>query len=425
MRVLVLGKGAREHAIVDKLVKSSEVDKVWCARGNAATAEIAGNVPMWAEDTEDIVKFCKENGVDVVIINPEVALTMGLPDVLKENGIYAFAPSFRAAQLELSKSFAKSLMRRYEIPVPEYGVFDDEQEAFEYIDTMSMPVVVKADGAEGGQGLIIARDEITAKLAVSVILKDRAFGDAGSRVVIEEFLQGVQVGILVFSDGENFVIGEDAVVYKRAMDGDRGPHTGGMGALSPSFMVDKADMLRIKDEIIAPLLEALKKEGTPYVGPMFLHVVVTERGPKVVDLNVRFNDPATQVILPRLKTDLGLIIRHCMEKRLDEIEIEWEDFVTVGVVTVSEGYPIKYRKGFKIKGLSLEEKDGSLIYLAAVKKDKDSYVTDGGRVVNVIGKGKNVAEARENAYRRLKEIYFDGMYYRKDIGEDIEKRQNV
>ncbi len=423
MKVLVIGRGARESAIVNKLYKSSIVDEIFTATGNAYTEKFSENVNIKAEETDKLVEFCKDKQIDVVIINPEIALNLGLSEFLSENGIYAFAPNKEAAKLELSKSFAKSIMKECGVPIPEYQVFKDEKKAFEYIDKSEMPIVIKADGIEGGNGIIIAKDEITAKLAVTVILRDQYFGEAGNKVVIEEFLEGEQIGVIVFADGNNVLVGDEAFIYRRAHDLDRGPHTGGMGSFSPTAVVDKETKKKIEEEIVKPLFKGLAEKGIFYVGPLFLHLIKEKDGNiKVVDINVRFNDPATQVLLPRLKTDFGEILKKAKEKKLNELNLEWENKVAVNVVIVSGGYPVKYETGKKITGIEEVEKMPDVeIYLAAVVKRADGYYTKGGRIVNVVGFGKNLEEARKKAYEAVEKIKFEKMHYRTDIAKATEE----
>lgn len=417
MKVLILGRGGREHAIAWKISQSKNVDKIYVATGNAGMEEFAEIVNIKAEEVDKLLEFALDKKIDLTLVGPEVSFMRGIVDKFNEHNLKIMGPTRKVAQLEASKAFAKELMDKYNIPTAKYGAFDNEEEAFEYIETVGAPLVVRADGLAAGKGLIVAKDEITAKLAVNVMMKDKIFGEAGSKVVIEEFLVGRSITVFAFIQNNKVIGYTTAEDYKRAYDGDRGPNTGGMGAFSPSNKVDEKLIARIEKEILNSVLNAMKKEGLDYSGIMFINFILTNDGPKVVEFNLRFNDPLTQVILPRLENDLFEVIMHILNGEGDTIEIKWKDKICLGVVAVSQGYPLKYKTDFVISGIDeVNVGDDILLFHARTKKVGNNYLTCGGRIVDIISLGNSIEEVRKKVYGEMKKIDYYGIHYRHDIG---------
>lgn len=417
MKVLVLGRGGREHAIVWKVAQSPLVKKVYCATGNSGISQLAELVSISAEKIHDLLDFALKKKIDLTLVGPEISLTEGIVDLFSENGLKIVGPTRKIAQMEGSKAFAKNLMEKYGIPTAGFGAFSSEQEAFAYIEQKGAPLVIRADGLSAGKGVIVARDEITAKLAVNVMMKDQIFGDAGKKVVIEEFLQGEEAACFAFIH-KNKVLGsctcED---FKRAYDGNRGPNTGGMGAFSPSEKISSAMMKKINKEILDPVLKAMKKEGMDYSGIMFVNLIICDGSPKVTEFNLRFNDPLTQVVLPRLKSDLVEVMNCILTDNVKDLKIEWDKRHSLSVVGVSQGYPLKYNEGFIISGLDkVSVCDDLFLFHAGTKMYNGQLVTSGGRVFDVTGLGKNLEEVREKVYQEMKKVCYTGIHYRRDIG---------
>lgn len=416
MKVLVVGSGGREHAIVWKLSQSRKVDKIFCAPGNGGISELAECLDIGVLDTEGIIKACKDNKIDLVIVAPDDPLATGMVNELTKAGIRAFGPTREAALIEASKKFSKNLMKKYGIPTAEFETFDNTEKALEYIKERKYPIVVKADGLALGKGVLICGNEEEAREAVLTIMERKKFGDAGNSIVIEEFLTGKEVSVLSFTDGKTIVPMVSAQDHKRVFDGDKGPNTGGMGAFSPSNVYTEEVAEICMNRIFRPTIEAMNKEGRTFKGVLYFGLIITEDGPRVLEYNARFGDPETQVVLPRLKNDLLDIIEAVIDERLDEIKIEWDDSACLCVIMASEGYPQEYRKGLKITGLDSVE-DDIIVFHAGTKKAGNEYFTNGGRVLGVTALGKSLKEARDKAYNAVSRIHFEGAHYRRDIGK--------
>ena len=419
MKILVIGGGGREHAIVKKLSESKYNPELFCAPGNGGIAQIATCLPVKATDVEGVVKTALENKIDLVFVAPDDPLMLGMVDALEEKGIRAFGPHQCAAIIEGSKVFSKELMKKYGIPTASYEVFDDSEKAIEYIKAQNdYPTVVKADGLALGKGVIIANDYKEAEDAVKSIMCDKVFGASGNKVVIEEFLTGPEVSVLAFTDGKTIVPMVSAQDHKRALDNDKGLNTGGMGAFSPSknYTSDVAD--ECFEKIFKPTMDAMNKEGRKFKGVIYFGLMLTPKGPKVIEYNARFGDPETQAVLPRLKTDFIDIINAVIDEKLDEIKIEWSDNAAVCIVLASGGYPTKYESGKEIFGLDSEgvNTDDVFVYHAGTKAENGKIYTAGGRVLGVTSVGKDLDEAISKSYSALKNITFEKMHYRNDIG---------
>ncbi len=417
MKVLVVGGGGREHTIVWKIAKSPKVDKIYCAPGNGGIAELAECVPIKATDIDGVVKFAKENKIDLVMVAPDDPLVMGMVDALEKEGIRAFGPKANAAIIEGSKVFSKELMKKYNIPTAGYEVFDNPADALEYIRGGSFPTVIKAEGLALGKGVIIAKDLAEAEAGIHDIMEDKVFGESGNRVVIEEFLTGPEVSVLAFCDGKTVVPMVSAQDHKRAYDNDEGLNTGGMGTFSPSRLYDDAKAKECMENIFLPTVKAMAAEGRPFKGVLYFGLMMTEKGVKVIEYNARFGDPETQVVLPRLKTDLVEIMEAVIDERLDQINIEWEDNAAVCVVLASGGYPVKYKSGYEISGLDkISKYDDLTVFHAGTKKEGDKLVTAGGRVLGITAVGENLDAAIKRAYEGVDMVSFTDCHFRKDIG---------
>ncbi len=422
MKVLIVGSGGREHAIAYCVSRSSKVDKIYCTPGNAGIAEYAECVPIGAMEFDKIRDFAKEKAVDLVIVGMDDPLVGGLVDVLEDAGIRTFGPRKNAAILEGSKSFAKHLMKKYNIPTGDYEAFTDPDEALAYLETAKFPIVLKADGLALGKGVLICQDLEEAREGVKTIMLDKKFGDAGNEMVIEEFLTGREVSVLSFVDGNIVKTMTSAQDHKRAGDGDTGLNTGGMGTFSPSpFYTPEIDAY-CQTHIFQPTVDAMKAEGRPFKGIIFFGLILTEDGPKVLEYNVRFGDPEAQVVLPRMKNDLIDVCEACIDGTLDRIDLEFEDNAAVCVVLASDGYPVSYEKGFPITGLNeIKKHEGYYCFHAGTKFDGEEIVTNGGRVLGITAKGKDLKEARANAYAATEWIDFANKYMRHDIGKAIDE----
>ena len=414
MKILVVGGGGREHTIIWKLKQGREDIDIYCAPGNGGISDIATCVPIGATDIDGIVAYAKNGSFDLVIVAPDDPLYMGMVDRLNEEGIRAFGPTQSAAEIEGSKVYAKQLMKKYGIPTAEYEVFDSYDSACAYVQSCKLPTVVKADGLALGKGVIICETVQQAIDALTEIMVDRKFGDAGSRVVIEEYIEGPEVSVLSFCDGKTILPMASAQDHKRAYDGDKGPNTGGMGTFSPTPKYVGALKDEIEETIIRRTLYALNEEGRTFKGVIFFGLMLTADGPKVLEYNARFGDPEAQVVLPRMKNDLLDVIEVVIDGTLCDITLEWDERSAVCVVMASGGYPGKYQKGLPISGLD-DVSDATVFHAGTAKKD-GQYVTSGGRVLGVTALGKDIADAREIAYGNVKRIAFDGAQYRSDIG---------
>ena len=423
MKVLVIGGGGREHAICWKLSKSPKVDELYCAPGNAGIAEVAKCVDIGVMDFEKMADFAKKEAFDLVVVGPDDPLAGGIVDVLEEKGLRVFGPRKNAAILEGSKAFSKDLMKKYGIPTAAYETFDTPEAALNYLETAPVPIVLKADGLALGKGVLICNTREEAKEGVKTLMLDKQFGHAGDRIVVEQFMTGREVSVLSFVDGKTIKIMTSAQDHKRAKDGDQGLNTGGMGTFSPSPFYTKEVDEFCKKYIYQPSVDAMKKEGRTFKGIIFFGLMLTADGPKVLEYNARFGDPETQVVLPRMKNDIVEVFEACIDGTLNQIELEFEDNAAVCVVLASDGYPVKYEKGFKIHGLEkFKDADGYYVFHAGTKFDEDGdIVTNGGRVLGVTAKGKDLKEARANAYKATEWIDFANKYMRHDIGHAIDE----
>mgnify|MGYP002508248123 FL=1 len=417
MKVLVVGSGGREHALVWKISQSPMVDKIYCAPGNAGIGQMAECVAIKAEDLDGLLEFAVQNEIGLTVVGPEVPLTMGIVDKFQEKGLKIFGPSGRAAEIEGSKTFAKDLMAKYGIPTAKYGAFTDAAAAKAFLAEVGLPCVVKADGLAAGKGVLICETKEEAETAVEDILVDNKFGNAGSRVVVEEFLTGQEVSMLAFSDGKTIVPMVSSQDHKRIWDGDKGLNTGGMGAYSPA-PIYTADIHEIVvPQVLEATIKAMEQEGRPFAGILYAGLMLTADGPKVLEFNARFGDPETQAVLPRLKSDLVEIFLAIIDGRLAEMNIEWHEEAAVCVVMASGGYPESSDKGRVITGLKEAEEAGAIVFHAGTKETDGNIVTNGGRVLGISALGKDIAEAIENAYKGVKQITFENMQYRTDIGK--------
>ncbi len=422
MKVLIVGSGGREHAIAWKVAQSPRVDKIYCAPGNAGIAEYAECVNIGAMEFDKLAAFAKENSIDLTIIGMDDPLVGGVVDVFEAQGLRVFGPRKNAAILEGSKAFSKDLMKKYGIPTAAYETFDSPQAALEYLETADMPIVLKADGLALGKGVLICNTREEAREGVKTLMLEKQFGTAGDRIVVEEFMTGREVSVLSFVDGSTIKIMTSAQDHKRAGDGDTGLNTGGMGTFSPSpFYTPEVDAF-CREHIYQKTVDAMKAEGRAFQGIIFFGLMLTEKGPRVLEYNARFGDPETQVVLPRMKNDIMDVFEACVDGRLDEIDLEFEDNAAVCVVLASDGYPVKYDKGFAIKGLkNFENKEGYYVFHAGTKFDGGkNLVTNGGRVLGVTATGKDLKEARNNAYAATEWVEFDNKYMRHDIGKAID-----
>ncbi len=422
MKVLIVGSGGREHAIATSVAKSPKVEKIYCAPGNAGIGQIAECVPIGAMEFDKLAAFAKEKEIDFTIVGMDDPLVGGLVDVLEAEGFKVFGPRKNAAILEGSKAFSKDLMKKYHIPTAAYENFDDAQEALAYLETAKFPIVLKADGLALGKGVLICNTLEEAKEGVASIMLDKKFGSAGNRMVIEEFMTGREVSVLSFVDGKTIRIMTSAQDHKRAQDGDQGLNTGGMGTFSPSpFYTEEVDAF-CRKYIYQATVDAMAAEGRPFKGVIFFGLMLTPDGPRVLEYNARFGDPEAQVVLPRMKNDIIEVMEACVEGTLDQIDLEFEDNAAVCVVLASDGYPVSYEKGFVIKGLEkFDEAEGYYCFHAGTKQTEEGIVTNGGRVLGVTAKGKDLKEARANAYAATEWVTFDNKYMRHDIGKAIDE----
>ena len=423
MKVLIVGGGGREHAIAACVAKSPKVDKIYCAPGNAGIGQIAECVPIGAMEFDKIVAFAKEQAIDLTIVGMDDPLVGGLVDALEAEGLRAFGPRKNAAILEGSKAFSKDLMKKYNIPTAAYENFDDPEKALVYLRTEAkFPIVLKADGLALGKGVLICKDLEEAKAGVKEIMLDKKFGTAGNEMVIEEFMTGREVSVQCFVDGKPIRPMTSAQDHKRAKDGDQGLNTGGMGTFSPSpFYTEEVDKF-CKEHIYQATVDAMAAEGRPFTGIIFFGLMLTAEGPKVLEYNARFGDPEAQVVLPRMKTDIIEVMEACVNGTLDQIELEFEDNAAVCVVLASDGYPVKYEKGIPMHGFeNFKNKDGYYCFHAGTKFKDGEIVTNGGRVLGITATGKNLKEARKNAYEATDWIQFANKYMRHDIGKAIDE----
>ena len=422
MKVLIVGGGGREHAIAYCVAKSSKVEKMYCAPGNAGIAELAECVPIGAMEFDKLVTFAKEKEIDLAIVGMDDPLVGGLIDEFEKAGIRAFGPRKNAAILEGSKAFSKDLMKKYDIPTAAYENFDNADEALAYLETAKFPIVLKADGLALGKGVLICNTLEEAKAGVKEIMLDKKFGASGNTMVVEEFMTGREVSVLSFVDGKTIKTMTSAQDHKRAKDGDQGLNTGGMGTFSPSPFYTKEVDEFCRKYVYQKTVDAMAAEGREFKGIIFFGLMLTEDGPKVLEYNARFGDPEAQVVLPRMKNDLIDVIEACIDGTLDQVDLQFEDNAAVCVVLASDGYPVAYEKGLTITGLDeFDKHDGYYCFHAGTKFDGDQIVTNGGRVLGVTAKGATLKEARANAYKATEWVKFDNKYMRHDIGKAIDE----
>ena len=422
MKVLIVGGGGREHAIAYCVAKSSKVEKMYCAPGNAGIAELAECVPIGAMEFDKLVTFAKEKAIDLAIVGMDDPLVGGLIDEFEKAGIRAFGPRKNAAILEGSKAFSKDLMKKYDIPTAAYENFDNADEALAYLETAKFPIVLKADGLALGKGVLICNTLEEAKAGVKEIMLDKKFGASGNTMVVEEFMTGREVSVLSFVDGKTIKTMTSAQDHKRAKDGDQGLNTGGMGTFSPSPFYTKEVDEFCRKYVYQKTVDAMAAEGREFKGIIFFGLMLTEDGPKVLEYNARFGDPEAQVVLPRMKNDLIDVIEACIDGTLDQVDLQFEDNAAVCVVLASDGYPVAYEKGLPITGLDeFKKHEGYYCFHAGTKFNGDQIVTNGGRVLGVTAKGKDLKEARANAYAATEWVKFDNKYMRHDIGKAIDE----
>lgn len=424
MKVLVVGGGGREHAIVRSVAESRRVDKIYCAPGNAGMEDLAECVDISVMEFDKLTAFAKKQGVDFTIIGPDDPLAAGIVDAFEKEGMKVFGPRKNAAIIEASKAFSKDLMKKYNIPTAQYETFSSSDEALKYLETSNYPIVLKADGLALGKGVLICKTKEEAQKGVKTLMLDKQFGSAGDRIVIEEFLSGREVSVLCYCDGKTIKPMTSAQDHKRAKDGDQGLNTGGMGTFSPSpFYTDEVDAF-CKKYVYQATIDAMKAEGRDFTGILFVGLILTKDGPRVLEYNARFGDPEAQVVLPRMKNDIIDVMEACIDGKLADVNLEFEDNAAVCVVLASDGYPVKYEKGKVITGLdTFKDKDGYYVFHAGTKKTEEGIVTDGGRVLGVTAKGTTLKEARKNAYEAAKWINFSNKYMRNDIGKAIDEAE--
>ncbi|QSZ26938.1 phosphoribosylamine--glycine ligase [Aceticella autotrophica] len=414
MKILVVGGGGREHAIVHKLSQSPKVDKIYCAPGNAGISQLADCIDINVSNIDELKRFALMSGIDITVVGPEVPLIQGIVDEFENAGLKIFGPRSAAAAIEGSKNFSKCLLQKYNIPTGRYKAFNKYEEALKFLKEIWYPVAVKADGLAQGKGVFLVKSFTEAKEAIDLMMKEKIFGTSGDTIIIEEMLFGKEVSVLAFTDGETIVPMISAMDYKKIYEGDKGPNTGGMGNVAPNPYFDEKLQVEVMEKILKPVINSLRKEGIEYKGVLYAGLMLTREGPKVLEFNARFGDPETQVILPLLKTDLVDIMEAIIDGNLNKVNIEWEDKKAVCVVAASEGYPGKYVTGFEITGF--DDLKDVFVYHAGSALKNGKIVTSGGRVLALTALGNSYDEARKKVYKELKKINFKGMYYRKDIG---------
>jgi phosphoribosylamine--glycine ligase len=418
MKVLVVGGGGREHALVWKISQSPKVSKIYCAPGNAGISEQAELVSIKADDLQGLLAFAIKEKIDLTVVGPEDPLTRGIVDLFESRGLRIFGPSQKAAEIEGSKAFAKEMMKKYQIPTASYEIFDDPEKAIAYIHQKGVPVVVKADGLAAGKGVTVCRSIEEAIRSILRIMVQRVFGEAGRRVVIEEYLEGEEASYIVFTDGETILPLASSQDHKAVFDGDQGPNTGGMGAYSPAPVVTEEVHKRIIDEILRPLIYGMRKDGRPYRGVVYAGLMIERGQPKVLEFNARFGDPETQPVLMRMKGDIVPILEACIDGQLSRFEMEWDPRPAVCVVMASKGYPGDYEKGKKIEGLEeVSRMKDIFVFHAGTARKNGEIVTNGGRVLGVTGLGDSIPEAIERTYQAVRRIRWEGVHYRTDIGK--------
>lgn len=417
MKVLVIGSGGREHAIVWKLSQSEKVEKIFCAPGNGGIKEIAELINIKADDVPGLLDFAKNNKIDLTVVGPEAPLVKGIADIFNENGLRVFGPFKDSAMLEGSKVFSKNVMKKFGLPTADFKVFDDPRLAKKYLNEKGVPIVIKADGLAAGKGVIIPKTIEEGEKAIDSIMTGRIFGDSGNKIILEDCLEGEEASMLIFTDGKTIAPLESSQDHKRIFDQDKGPNTGGMGAYSPAPVVTKDILDKVIKNVFRPVIDGFRKEGRVYKGILYAGLMITKDGPMVLEFNVRFGDPETQAILPRLKSDLADIMMACVDGTLDKMNIKWDESSCISVVCASKGYPGEYEKNKEISGLEEAGKiKDIIIFHSGTKNENGKILTDGGRVLGITSLGKDIKSAQANAYKAVKKINFEGMQYRKDIG---------
>jgi len=426
MRILVIGSGGREHAIVWKLSQSKKVKKIFCAPGNSGIKEIAELVDVKPDDVPRLLDFAKNNKIDLTVVGPEAPLVKGIVDIFSENGLKAFGPFKDVAMLEGSKVFSKNIMKKFGLATADFKIFDNPDNAKKYLNEIGVPVVIKADGLAAGKGVIIPKTIEEGLKAIDSIMVERIFGDSGNKIILEDCLEGEEASMLVFTDGKTIVPLESSQDHKRIFDKDKGPNTGGMGAYSPAPVVTKDILEEVIKNVFRPVVDGLKKEGKVYKGVLYAGLMITKNGPMVLEFNVRFGDPETQAILPRLKSDLADIMMACADGTLDKIDVKWDKSPCISVVCASKGYPDEYEKNKEIFGLEEAKKiKDVIVFHAGTKNENGKIFTNGGRVLGVTSLGKDIKSAKLNAYKAIEHIKFEGMQYRKDIGDRAIKQTTL
>ncbi|TCP52358.1 phosphoribosylamine--glycine ligase [Tumebacillus sp. BK434] len=416
MKVLVVGGGGREHAIIWKLAQSPRQPELYCAPGNPGIAELATCVNISAEDVTALADFAEQEGIELTVVGPEAALLLSIVDEFEQRGLRIYGPKKGAALIEGSKAFAKEVMAAKQVPTAGAAYFGSLDAAKEYVRAQGAPIVIKADGLAAGKGVVVAQTVEEAEAALDMMMKDKAFGDSGSQVVVEEFLTGPEATVMAFISGDTVKLMVPAQDHKPAYDGDQGPNTGGMGTYSPVPVVDAALLQEVEEKIIRPVIHFLANNGTPYKGTLYTGLMLTADGPKVIEFNARFGDPETQVVLPRLETDLLDIFNAVVDGTLADLDVTWSDRAAVCVIMAAGGYPADYEKGDLISGLETAG-DNAVVFHAGTKRTDAGIVTNGGRVLGVTGFGTDLKAAQEEAYRTVEQIQFEGVHYRKDIAE--------
>ena len=417
MNVLVIGNGGREHALIWKIYQSEKVDRIYVAPGNDGMTDLAERIDIAAADIYTLADWAKEHKIDLTVVGPEKPLVKGIVNEFEKRGLKIFGPNKLAARVEGSKVFSKNILKKHKIPTAEFEVFTKPELAMEFLKEAEYPLVIKAEGLAFGKGVVIATDIDQAEEAITRIMEDKVFGDAGSRIVIENFLEGEEISVMVFTDGKNFVPLEFAQDHKAVFDGDEGPNTGGMGSYSPLPYIDEKSEKEIKNKILKPAIEAFNEEGLNYKGILYINIIMTEIGPEVLDFNARFGDPETQVILPRMENDIIDVFEKTIDERLSEITINWDSRAAVCVILTSAGYPLTFDTGKEIKGLDkINRIDNLLVFHAGTAKIGDKYYTAGGRVLGLTVLGESLDDAVSRVYKYIEEIYFEDMHFRTDIG---------
>lgn len=416
MKILVIGSGGREHALCWKISKSKRVDKIYCAPGNGGTANVAENIDIKPDDIDSLLDFALNENIDLTVVGPEDPLVMGIADRFMENGLRVFGPTKKGAILEGSKIYSKEFMDKYNIPTGKYSCFNDLDKALKSLNEFDYPLVVKADGLCLGKGVVIAEDRKEAEDAIKMMMEDKKFGEAGASIILEEFLTGVEASLLCFVGGDRIIPMESAKDYKSIFEGDKGPNTGGVGCFSPNPILTEELEKTIETEILENIKIGMKSEGMDFKGILFIGLMLTEKGPKVLEFNVRFGDPETEVLLPRLESDIVEVFQKTIDGTLREDDLKWSNKKCLTVVLTSGGYPLKYEKGKEITGLNSLDED-VILFHNGTKIQDGKLLTNGGRVLSVTCLGDSLEEAKEKAYRNVERIHFDSMYYRKDIGK--------